>query len=88
MNIVAKAGGLRDATASEYRNKAILLDVTYADPQAGVHMRTGKADRDGSAASTSEARKRSQYARPGQLSFDERRYNLATLAVDSFGRLG
>ena len=55
-------------TASEYRNKAILLDVTYADPQAGIHMRAGSADRDGSAASISEARKRSHYARPGHAS--------------------
>ena len=85
-----EAGGLRGATstASEYRNKAILLDVTYADPQAGVHMRTGRADRHGSAASTSEARKRNHYARPGQVSFEERNYKPATLAVESFGRLG
>eukprot|EP00904_Undaria_pinnatifida_P008873 jgi/Undpi1/5115/HiC_scaffold_19.g08467.m1 len=89
MDIVIEAGGLRDATAPEYRdNKSILLDVTYADPQAGVHMRAGSADRNGSAASTSEARKRNHYARPGQVSFDERSYKLATLAVESFGRLG
>ena len=35
MDIVIEAGGLRDATASEYRDKSMLLDVTYADPQAG-----------------------------------------------------
>ena len=50
-------------------------------------MQAGSADRDGSAASTSEARKRNHYARPGQVSFDERRYKLATLAVESFGCL-
>ena len=88
MNIVIEAGGLRDATAPEYRDKSILVDVTYANPQAGVHMRAGSADRNGSAASTSEARKRNHYARPGQVSFDERSYKLATLAVESFGRLG
>ena len=47
--------------------KSILLDVRYTDPQAGVHMRAGSADRNGSAASTSEARKRNHYARPGQV---------------------
>ena len=88
MDIVIERGGLRDATAAEYRNKAILLDVTYADPQAVGHMRAGSANRDGLAASKSEARKRSHYARPGQVSFDERSYKLATLAVESFGRLG
>ena len=88
MDIVIEAGGLRDATASEYRDKLILLDITYADPQAGVHMLAGSADRNGSAASTPEARKRNHYARPGQVSFDERSYKLATLAVESFGRLG
>ena len=36
----------------------------------------------------SEARKRSYYARPGQVSFDERKYKLAILAVASFGLLG
>ena len=76
---------LRDDTASEFRDKSILLDVTYADPQARVHMREGSADRNGSAASTSD--KRNHYARPGQASFDERSYKLATLAVESFGRL-
>ena len=81
-------GGLRDATASEYRNKAILLDVTHADPQAGVHMRTGSADPGGSAASTSEARKRNHFIRPEQVSSDERSYELATLAVESFERSG
>ena len=88
MDIVIEAGGQRDATASEYRDKSMLLDVTYADPQAGVHMRTGSADRNGSAASTSEARKRNHYACPGQVSLDERSHKLATLAVESFGRLG
>eukprot|EP00904_Undaria_pinnatifida_P004961 jgi/Undpi1/1595/HiC_scaffold_11.g04985.m1 len=55
MDIVIEAGGLKDATAPEYRDKSILLDVTYADPQAGVHMRAGSVDQNGSAASTSEA---------------------------------
>ena len=48
----------------------------------------GIADRGGLAASKSEARKRSHYARPGQVSFDERSNTLATFAVESFGRLG
>ena len=43
---------------------------------------------DGQAAQTSEARKRQHYARPGQVSFDERSFKLTTLAVESFGRLG
>ena len=80
---------LRDATASEYGDKSIFLDVTYyADPQAGVHMRAGSADRNGSAASTSEARKHYHFTRPGQVLFDDRSYKLATLEVESFGRLG
>ena len=72
----------------EVSRQSMLLDVTYADPQAAVHVRAGSADRNGSAASTSEARKRNHYARPGQVSFGERSYKLATLAVESFGRLG
>ena len=67
MDIVVEAGGLRDATALEYHDKPILLHVTYADPQAGVHMRAGSADRNGSAASTPKARERNHYARPGQV---------------------
>ena len=65
----------------------MLLDVTYPDSQAVEHMRAGSADGDGLAASKSEARKRSHYARPGQVSFDKRSYKLTTLAVESFGRL-
>eukprot|EP00904_Undaria_pinnatifida_P007999 jgi/Undpi1/4329/HiC_scaffold_17.g07695.m1 len=51
-------------------------------------MLAGSADRNESATSTSEARKRNHYARPGQVSFDERSYKLATLAMESSGRLG
>ena len=46
MDMVIERGGLRDATTSEYRNKATLLDVTRADPQAMGYMRTGNAERD------------------------------------------
>ena len=66
----------------------VLLDITYAEPQAGVHLRAGSADQDGSAASTSEARKHNHYARVGHVSFDERSHKLITLAVESFGRFG
>ena len=88
MDIMIERGGLRDATSTQYRNKAILLDVVHADPQARIHMRDDSADRDGSAASTSEERKSNHYARVGQVSFDERSHKLVTLAVESFGRLG
>ena len=40
MDVVIEAGGLQDATTWEYGNKSLLLDVTYAGPQAGFHMRT------------------------------------------------
>ena len=33
-DIVIERGGLRDASASDFRNNSILIDVTYADPQA------------------------------------------------------
>ena len=88
MGIVVKRGGLRDAPMRESREKSTLLGVTHADPQAQIHLRGGSADLDGSAASTSEARKRHHYARPGHVSFDERSHKLANLAVESFGRLG
>ena len=55
INIVVRGGGLRDAPNREYREKSILLDVTYADPQGQIHLRGGSADHDGSAAFTSEA---------------------------------
>ena len=88
MDIVVRRGSsLRDAPNRGYRGKSILLDVTHAGPQAQIHLRGGSADQDGSATSTSEARKRQHYARPGHVSFDERSHKLATLAVESFGRL-
>ena len=74
MDIVIERGALRDAAASEYRNKAILLDVTYTYAQAVDLTRAASAGRDGSVASKSEACKRSHYAQPGQVSFDERSY--------------
>ena len=42
----------------------------------------------GSAASTSEARKRNHYARVGHVPFVECSHKLVTLEVESFGRLG
>ena len=50
------------------------IGVTYADPQAVGHMRAGNADRDGLVGSKFEARKRSHYARPGQVFLDQRSY--------------
>ena len=88
MDIVVSRGGLRDAPNREYREKSILLDVTHADPQAQVHLRRGSADHDGSTAFTSEARKRQHYARPGDVSFDERSPKLANLSLESFKHLG
>ena len=35
MGIVIEKGGLRDASASEFRHKGKLIDATYADSQAG-----------------------------------------------------
>ena len=72
MDIVIRRRGLRDGPNREYRDTSILLDVTPAGPQAQVYLRGGRADHDGSAASTSKAHKRQHYARPGHVSFDER----------------
>ena len=88
MDTVIERGGLRDPTSSESRYKAVLLDVTHADPRARVHIRAGVADRDGSAAPTSGVRKRNHHARVGQASSDERRHTFVALAVASYGRLG
>ena len=88
MDIVMRAGCLRDAPNREYREKSILLDVTNVSPQAQVHLQGGSADHDESAASTPEARKRQHYAHPGHVSFYERSHKPATLVVESFGRLG
>ena len=88
MDIVIERGGLRDASAPDFRHKSVIIEVTYADPQAGVHLRAGSADQVGSAASTSEARKCNHYARVGHVFFDERSHKLVTLEVESFGRLG
>lgn len=39
MNFVTERQGLGDDTVTEYRNKTVLLDVTYVDPHAVGHMR-------------------------------------------------
>ena len=88
MDIVIERICLQDASSSDFRHKSILIDVTHADPQAGVHLRAGSADQDGSVASIFEAQKRNHYARVGHVSVDERSRKLVTLAVESFGRLG
>ena len=55
MNIAIERGGLRDALASDFRHNSVLIDVTYGDPQAGVHLRAVSADQEDSATFTSEA---------------------------------
>ncbi|CAN0301499.1 unnamed protein product, partial [Scytosiphon promiscuus] len=87
MDIVIRRGALRNAPCSVYRNKGMLLDVTHAAPRAQVQVRNDSATRDETAAQISDARKRQHDARPGHVSFDERSFNLTTLAVESFGRL-
>ena len=87
IDIVARRGRLRDAPNREYREKYILLDVTHADPQAQIHLREGSTDHDGSAAFTSEARKRQQYACLGHVSFAKRSHKLGAFAVKRFGCL-
>lgn len=53
-----------------------------------MQVYSSSADQDGLAAPKSETRERSPYARSGQVSFNERICKLATLAMESFGRLG
>ena len=77
MDIVGRRWRLRGTPNREYKEISILLDVSQADPQAQVHLPASSTDHDGSAASTSEARKRKHYARPGHVSFNERSYTLA-----------
>ena len=43
VDIVIERRGFRDASASNFRRKSILIDVTYANPQAGVHLHAGSA---------------------------------------------
>ena len=69
--VVERGGLLRDASEPDFRHQSLLIDVTYyADLQAGVHPRAGVTNPDGSAASTSEPRKRNHYTRAGLVSFD------------------
>ena len=87
VDIVIEGGGLRSASASDFRHTRILIDVAWAGPQSGVHLRVGSADQDRPAASTSEARKRNYYAGVGHVSFDERSHKLISLAVENVGRI-
>ena len=75
MNIVVLAGELRDTSIPAYHYKSLLIDWTFAGPQATTHLRKEIADADGSAASCTEGRKNGRYAcRPGQVFIDERSY--------------
>ena len=84
VDIVASARKLQDALVPVYRYKSILIDGTFAGPQARSHLHLGSADSDGSAAASPEAHKSAHCTRPGQLCFDKCCSKLATLAVESF----
>ena len=88
MGFVVPEGELPDASIPTDRHKGLLLDRTSGDPQEKVHPRNEKADADGSAASSAEARKSAHYARPGQVPFDKRSCKVTTVAAESFERLG
>ena len=51
----ASAGVPARKTETAFRLKNRLIDATYAGTKAGVHLRQGSADQDGSAVSTCEA---------------------------------
>ena len=67
--------------------RSILIDVAYADPQAAVHQRARIADKDGSVASSCEARKRNHYTHLGRLPFDDHSHKLGTAAMEAVGVL-
>ena len=46
MDVVIEKGGLRDASASDFRHKSMRIDVTYVDSEAGFHLRGGSVDQD------------------------------------------
>ena len=88
MDIVIERRGLQDAMASDCRLKSILVDVMYADPHAGAHLRAGSAHLDRSAAPTLEVQKRTHCARPGHVSFDEHSRKIVSIGAENVARLG
>ena len=73
----------RSTATSRYSSTSRICGPTSRGPQAG--RKSGSKRISGF---HFRARKRNRYARPGQVSFDERSYKLATLAVESSERLG
>lgn len=61
MDIGVSRGGRRGAPNPEYDSKAIVMNVTHADPQPGTHQSSGSSDPDRSSASTSQSSKRQHY---------------------------
>lgn len=88
IEIVVRTDGVRDAPNREHRGKSILLGVTHADSQAQAHLQTGDADRDGSAASTSGARKPRRYARRDTCRSTKRALHLPSSRWKALGALG
>lgn len=57
MDFVVPAGEAEEATMSTYCLKGLLIDDTYAEPQAATHLQRGSATNYGIAAATIEAYK-------------------------------
>lgn len=64
--------------APPYHLKGILMDGTFADHQAAVHLRNDSAKLDASAAATAEGYKNVHDACPRLVSFDERSIKFTT----------
>ncbi|CAM9214322.1 unnamed protein product [Choristocarpus tenellus] len=82
MDLVFHAGVLADAGRAPYRDKSLLLDVTFVEVQATSHLPLSSTS-NGVAAAAAEARKHTHY----ECSFDPHSYNLNAFAVESLGRL-
>lgn len=88
MGIALPVGELQDSSTSLCRQRGLLIDGTFAGPQAAMHLRNESVDVDGSAASPAETVKNAQYARSGQIFFGEGSCKPTTLLmVEALGTL-
>lgn len=85
---VVPTGALPDAAIPDFRNKDILVDLTFPDAQVGTHLRrghvSGRARADRAAAGAAAAIKHTHYADPERPAYDACSGNLEPLAVEAF----
>lgn len=78
IDMVAFVAWFHDTSIPTYNHNGLVIDGTFADPQAAMHLRNESAHNNGFSDTTAEGRKNANYAHPNQVTGVEFFHQLGT----------